>query len=395
MKESRRINQKSNLNSNKGILFNKYVTYINALSNSIKKYYKISINIIKNKSNLIKSLEEVLNIFGQENNISKEIKEIFNQLNLNINCEKNNLINFLKDSKLIFKEMKEYHNSTINNVIEKRYNTLNTSNSYSPLKNNSYKINQNSKKYYKTENNQNIAIFHKINLKTNKKIIHPKYYSHNIQSLIEREPNQIYDKDKNMTSNEFNLNNNNNLLEEMVNLKKNNKNYELQIKKLNLELKKFNNSYNGNNSRIININDSQKTQDELILNKNKIISSSKQDLERNNKKRKLIFRNFKAAQTEIKFLKEENNKLFTLISSDKILINEFNNLMEENNRLKSTIEAINSHYNAPNNNLNYRIDFNNDNSSLKKEIKLHKNKTNPFINQLKKEKNTIEDNKKE
>ena len=232
MKESRKINQKFNLNSNKEISFNKYVTYINALSNSIKKYYKISINIIKNKSNLIKSLEEVLNIFGQENNISKEIKEIFNQLNLNINCEKNNLINFLKDSKLIFKEMKEYHNSTKNNVVEKRYNTLNTSNSYSPLKNNSYKINQNSKKYYKTENNQNIAIFHKINLKTNKKIIHPKYYSHNNQSLIEREPNQIYDKDKNMTSNEFNLNNNN-LLEEMERLKKINKNYELQIKKLN------------------------------------------------------------------------------------------------------------------------------------------------------------------
>ena len=165
------------------------------------------------------------------------------------------------------------------------------------------------------------------------------------------------------------------------------------MKKLNLELEKFNNSYNGNNSRIININDSQKTQDELILNENKIISSLKQELEKSNKRNEQISRNFKASQTQINILKEENNKLYTLINSDKTLIYKFNNLMKENSRLKTTIEALSSPYNNSKSVLNYRINFNNGNTKLKNEMKLHKNIS--FTNQLEKEKNKNEKLKKE
>ena len=379
MEESKKINRKFNSNQNNYILCNTFINYVNALSNSIKKYYKVSIKIIENMSILIKSFEEILIIFGQENNISKEIKEIFYQLNMNINSEKNNLNNFLNDTKTIFKEMKEYQNSTKNKIAEQRNYSLNK------LKSNISGI---------IESNENSAIFHKINLKTNRDTSHSKTFIQKSQNLAKRKPNQIYYKDINVTSNFFNSNNSkSNLLEEIEIIKKINKNYEFHMKKLNLELEKFNNSYNGNNSRIININDSQKTQDELILNENKIISSLKQELEKSNKRSEQIFRNFKAPQTQINILKEENNKLYTLINSDKTLIYKFNNLMKENSRLKTTIEALSSPYNNSKSVLNYKINFNNGNTKLKNEMKLHKNIS--FTNQLEKEKNKNEKLKKE
>ena len=379
MEESKKINRKFNSNQNNYILCNTFINYVNALSNSIKKYYKVSIKIIQNISILIKSFEEILTIFGQENNISKEIKEIFYQLNMNINSEKNNLNNFLNDTKTIFKEMKEYQNSTKNKIAEQRNYSLNK------LKTNISGI---------IENNENSAIFHKINLKTNRDTSHSKTYIQKSQNIAKKKPSQIYYKDINVISNFFNSNNSkSNLLEEIETIKKINKNYEFHMKKLNLELEKFNNSYNGNNSRIININDSQKTQDELILNENKIISSLKQELEKSNKRSEQIFRNFKASQTQINILKEENNKLYTLINSDKTLFYKFNNLMKENSRLKTTIEALSSPYNNSKSVLNYRINFNNGNTKLKNEMKLHKNIS--FTNQLEKEKNKNEKLKKE
>ena len=379
MEESKKINRKFNSNQNNYILCNTFINSVNALSNSIKKYYKVSIKIIENMSILIKSFEEILTIFGQENNISKEIKEIFYQLNMNINSEKNNLNNFLNDTKTIFKEMKEYQNSTKNKIIEQRNYSLNK------LKSNISGI---------IESNENSAIFHKINLKTNRDTSHSKTFIQKNQNLAKRKPNQIYYKDINVTSNFFNSNNSkSNLLEEIETIKKINKNYEFHMKKLNLELEKFNNSYNGNNSRIININDSQKTQDELILNENKIISSLKQELEKSNKRNEQISRNFKASQTQINILKEENNKLYTLINSDKTLFYKFNNLMKENSRLKKTIDALSSSYNNSKSVLNYKINFNNNNTKLKNEMKLHKNIS--FTNQLEKEKNKNEKLKKE
>ena len=379
MEESKKINRKFNSNQNNYILCNTFINYVNALSNSIKKYYKVSIKIIENMSILIKSFEEILTIFGQENNISKEIKEIFYQLNMNINSEKNNLNNFLNDTKTIFKEMKEYQNSNKNKIIEQRNYSLNK------LKTNISGI---------IENNENSSIFHKINLKTSRDTSHSKTYIQKSQNIAKKKPSQIYYKDINVISNFFNSNNSkSNLLEEIETIKKINKNYEFHMKKLNLELEKFNNSYNGNNSRIININDSQKTQDELILNENKIISSLKQELEKSNKRSEQIFRNFKASQTQINILKEENNKLYTLINSDKTLFYKFNNLMKENSRLKTTIEALSSPYNNSKSVLNYRINFNNGNTKLKNEMKLHKNIS--FTNQLEKEKNKNEKLKKE
>ena len=171
MEESKKINRKFNSNQNNYILCNTFINYVNALSNSIKKYYKVSIKIIENMSILIKSFEEILIIFGQENNISKEIKEIFYQLNMNINSEKNNLNNFLNDTKTIFKEMKEYQNSTKNKIIEQRNYSLNK------LKTNISGI---------IENNENSAIFHKINLKTNRDTSHSKTYIQKSQNIAKK-----------------------------------------------------------------------------------------------------------------------------------------------------------------------------------------------------------------
>ena len=170
MEENKRINEKSN--SNKDFSNNKFITCINALSECIKEYYKVSININQNKIILIKTLEEILNFSRKNDKLLKEIKIIFNQLNKNFNSEKNNLNSFFNDSKIILKEMKEYHNSTKNKVIGQRYNTINTSNPNSHLKNTIFKkLNQDSKKNYKIENNQNSLNFHEINLnKSNRQI---------------------------------------------------------------------------------------------------------------------------------------------------------------------------------------------------------------------------------
>ena len=67
--------------------------------------------------------------------------------------------------------------------------------------------------------------------------------------------------------------------------------------------------------------------------------------------------------------------------------------MKENSRLKTTIEALSSPYNNSKSVLNYRINFNNGNTKLKNEMKLHKNIS--FTNQLEKEKNKNEKLKKE
>jgi hypothetical protein len=96
---------------------------VNSLSDSIKKYNKVSNNIINiNKTILVNTIEKELNspesIFNinniaynniQSNNeISTKIYENFTKLKENVNSEEINLKKFFEDAKIIFKKMKDY-----------------------------------------------------------------------------------------------------------------------------------------------------------------------------------------------------------------------------------------------------------------------------------------------
>ena len=118
-----KIPHKFNLNSNECYLNDDFVKYINSLSDSIKKYNKVSNNIINiNKTILVNTIEKELNspesIFNinniaynniQSNNeISTKIYENFTKLKENVNSEEINLKKFFEDAKIIFKKMKDY-----------------------------------------------------------------------------------------------------------------------------------------------------------------------------------------------------------------------------------------------------------------------------------------------
>ena len=369
MEDIKRNNKKDILNSNKDVLNKKFIDYINALSDSIREYYKVSINIIYNKNILIKSLEDELIKRGQEKYISKEFKEIFNKLKMNINSDKTNLYNFLKDAKIIFKEMKEYQNSIKNNIIKKKNISYKNS-----------KSNISSKFYSNSKMNSNIGInIKKFNLsKINQDISHPNYNKTEPQSVIKRRLKQILTENINTINNSVHLvNDSSKLLEEMEKLKKLNQNYEMNIRRLNMKLQEVKkNSLNKNNLEINNNKNALKIKDEIILNKNKVISSFKQDLGKSKKKSEQIFHNFIESQKIIKFLKKKNNKLYSSINSKinnnnfthNINNNKFKNLIKRNKNLKSNF------YNTQKNNLNYKIDSNYNNEILKDEIKSFENK---------------------
>jgi hypothetical protein len=120
---NKKIPNKFNLNSNECYLNDDFVKYINSLSDSIKKYNKVSNNIINiNKTILVNTIEKELNspesIFNinniaynniQSNNeISTKIYENFTKLKENVNSEEINLKKFFEDAKIIFKKMKDY-----------------------------------------------------------------------------------------------------------------------------------------------------------------------------------------------------------------------------------------------------------------------------------------------
>ncbi len=381
--EENENNLRKSLNSKEDILNNTIIKYINILSDSIREYYKVSINIIQNKNILINILEKELFELKSEsiqNNTSIKNKEIINNLKLNIYSGKINLKNFFEDAKIIFKEMREYHI-----LVKKKMKKQNSYLGYAPFSNGNRNISpyQRSEINYKIEDNINAFSIKKIHI------------SNERQKEINQ--NKIF-QNQNLKE-EFNMRNNfnNKLIEENERLKIINKNYEMNIRKLNFELQKLKKSNSNNNFQV---NDNNfKIQEELILNKDQVISSLKKDLDKNNKKNEQISKNYKIIQMQLKNLKEENIKLNSLITSDRSLINKLNTLMKENNKLKSYI--FNSEQMNQKSDINYKLlssnsnlTLSNNNEYLEKE-NLLKNKILIIEKKLKEEQNKNEILKKE
>ena len=129
-------NEKNTKNSliNQPLLNSEFVTLINTLSKAILEFYNVSKNISLNKDVLInygkKELKSENNsninaINGnndrKENNIKliKNLTDIFNELEFNNKSQRNNLLNFFEDSKILFKKLKEKRHELI--LKEKSY----------------------------------------------------------------------------------------------------------------------------------------------------------------------------------------------------------------------------------------------------------------------------------
>ena len=129
------IPNKLNLNLNEDFLNEKFVKYINNLSDSIKEYYKLSTNNNIYTTILVNDIEKVLNssapisniIYNinnvpSHNEVSKKINENFKKLKENINSEELNLKKFFEDAKFIFKKMKNKRKEYIQNKLIKQMN---------------------------------------------------------------------------------------------------------------------------------------------------------------------------------------------------------------------------------------------------------------------------------
>jgi hypothetical protein len=110
MKTEENKSKKLDIFPKEEIYTGKFVNYINSLSDNLKEYYKVSLNIIKNRTYITNSLENELNesIKANSFNISNNFKDLFYKLKFNNKAENDNLTNFYEDAKILFQEMKEY-----------------------------------------------------------------------------------------------------------------------------------------------------------------------------------------------------------------------------------------------------------------------------------------------
>ena len=406
------IINKMNLDLNEDFLNDDFVKNINTLSDSIKEYYKVTKNTNQNKTILLNAIEKKLNesesisnILFSENNedynnvqsyneVSKKIIEFFIKLKENINSDQRNLFSFFEDAKIIFKKLKDYRQEYIQNKIKKQR----LSYSFKEKKNKNmspniyHKINNIQNQYQNSEINFN-------NFEIQKNRVYPltnriennnNFDKQNLRTMIQKENISDDSNKMNKTSDSKQIKkytDNNKFLNEIEKLKNINKKYEFNIRRLNLDLKKYQSeleilkkarSFNNILSKTNEENDNnQIIQDELSINKDKIISSLKSEIEKNNKKYSDLFNNYRKLQ-------EENKRLQIKNGPNNNIYNKLNNLIKENIKLKNNIELLRT--NAPNNNsqsdLNYKLnvkkfelDFNNKNyikeiDALKKKILL-------------------------
>ena len=361
--------RKKNIVPNKNYT-TEFISSINTLSDSIKEYFIVTKNTIQNKNILIDSMEKELSmISSSDNNISEKFKENFNKLKVNINSDEKNLKFFFEDAKTIFKQMKDIHQNFVKMSMTKQRSYIGNSNSN---RHNIYNINNSLEKpYQQSEVGLSIPknyddLMNNLNSNVNNEKINQKNMKKAKTMTKKKENNEnikIIDDNENMKK----TNINNKYISEMEKLKSLNKLYEMNIKKLNITLKNYraeledikSSKILNSDNNINNKNDSI-IQEELTLNKDKVISLLREDLEKSSKKNSDLIHNFKLHQVEIKKLSEEN----------KNLSNKLNNIIKENNKLKSNI-----------------VNSNNNNKTLKKEIDLMKKKINILGKQLNDEKN--------
>jgi hypothetical protein len=365
-----------NLKLNDAVINDEFVNYINKLSDSIREYYKVSKNISKSKTFLVNSLENDVSIsesilFNEDNttinkaqsiaNITENIKKNLNKLKINVNSGDKNLMNFFEDAKVIFKKMKDKRKLLLQNRMKKQrsshtfHDAHKTPDTYRKI--NSTPVHQNqiqhSQLNAKVNNLEDNHELNKINYTMrNKETINNNFELLKAKTMVLND--DYYDK-KNMTLENKDIKhllNNRKALSEMENLKNLNRKYELKIKNLKSELEKYKSELESmKQSNSVNLikfpsldddgsEKSQLIQSELLLNKDKTISSLKIDIEKNNIKYGELNLSYMNCQLEIKKLQEENNRLKNSYKSESNCSQRINDLIKENNHLKKSIEIL-------------------------------------------------------
>ena len=370
-------NAKNTKNSliNQPLLNSEFVTLINTLSKAILEFYNVSKNISLNKDVLINYGKKELksennsnintnngNNDRKENNIKliKNLTDIFNELEFNNKSQRNNLLNFFEDSKILFKKLKEKRHELI--LKEKSYSlkklSASTRNSHKNIQG-MLEQNQNKDNFNRKFDNENLEddAFRKydsystknqeINL-NNRRIINSMEIE-NLKSKTStslKNENYLNDEDNNLNSNRENeakteygkiirISSN-----EIIRLRNMNK-------KLNEELRKYKTSYKYegiNNQNNNNFNNFEKI-NIYIKDKDKLISTLKNEMNQSNQNFKALINKYK---TEMFKLKQENKQLKFNVSYsvsnkselDKNVYSRLGNLMKENRILKDNLEEL-------------------------------------------------------
>jgi len=370
-------NTKNTKNSliNQPLLNSEFVTLINTLSKAILEFYNVSKNISLNKDVLINYGKKELksennsnintnngNNDRKENNIKliKNLTDIFNELEFNNKSQRNNLLNFFEDSKILFKKLKEKRHELI--LKEKSYSlkklSASTRNSHKNIKG-MLEQNQNKEGFDEKFDNENFEdnAFRKydsnstknkeINLnnrrklnsmeienlkfKTSASLKNENYLNdadNNLNLYTEKETKTEYGKVIRISSNEI------------IRLRNMNK-------KLNEELRKYKTSYKYegiNNQNNNNFNNFEKI-NIYIKDKDKLISTLKNEMNQSNQNFKALINRYK---TEMFKLKQENKQLKFNVSYsvsnkselDKNVYSRLGNLMKENRILKDNLEEL-------------------------------------------------------
>ena len=379
-----KISNKMNLNLNEDFLNDDFIKYINALSESIKEYYKVTKNTNQNKIVLLNIIEKKLNesesisniIFNVNNEdynniqsyyeLTKKTIEFFKKLKENVHSDEKNLSSFFEDAKLIFKKMKDYRQEFIQSKKRKSRSPygLRSTKNRDMSSNYFHKINTSKNKNQHSEIIHNIGKdFNSIEIEkdkiyplTNINVVNNKIEKQNLRTLNPR--STISDDPNKMNI----ITDNKKFLNEIEKLKNINKKYEFNIRKLNLELKKYQSKLeiiqktksfkNILSKQNEDSDNNQISQDELSISQEKIISSLKSKIEKNNKNYSDLLNNYK-------ILQKENTKLKIKNEPDNNIYNKINNLIKENLKLKNNIELlkINASYNNSPNDLNYKLNI--------------------------------------
>ena len=426
-------NTKNTKNSliNQPLLNSEFVTLINTLSKAILEFYNVSKNISLNKDVLINYGKKELksennsnintnngNNDRKENNIKliKNLTDIFNELEFNNKSQRNNLLNFFEDSKILFKKLKEKRHELI--LKEKSYSlkklSASTRNSHKNIKG-MLEQNQNKEGFDEKFDNENFEdnAFRKYDSNSTK---NKEINLNNRRKLNSLEIENLKSKTSTSLKNENYLNdadNNLNLYTEKETKTEYGKVIRISSneiirlrnmnKKLNEELRKYKTSYKYegiNNQNNNNFNNFEKI-NIYIKDKDKIISTLKNEMNQSNQNYKALINKYKA---EMLKLKQENKQLKLNISYstnnkselDKSIYSRLSNLMKENKILKDNLEELkmtnlHSEYNsriAKNISLPLSNESN-ENQYLKNKIKILENKFEQKLKENKELNNTI------
>ena len=408
------ITQKPNF---KGIILNdEFIGYINTLSDSIKEFYKVSKNVNKNINILLNlagvelnNTESVINTLIKEqininginsiNGVTERLRDILNKLQMNIISEKNNINYFFEDAKLLFKKMKEKRQQLIRRI-KKRSNSAsknnylmmfpashcNTDVSFKKIKADNEKMNKSEVNCSIRNIKNSISDYNYAKKKNNNPMQTKELYTSRKSKTV----NKLYEKDDFFDKNETDYStfkNQNISTSRLIDTKSQNIEIEkLKIlnRKLCLELKKCKSkTLEGRNNALDN------SLKKMIQEKEKTISSLKEELNKNNIKNMELINNINNYQLELKKMKEENNKLKQQIQNNRQKnnnIKELNNLIKENKILKNNAEQFKG------NTFNPCSEYNTNLGLLKNDLNLEynngsgKNVVNDKVNELLKKK---------